>query len=53
VFQEVTEVEGLFGERAGARTQDPVIKSHVRYKICPGHHALDRQSPNYIAILMV
>jgi hypothetical protein len=24
---------GLFGERAGARTQDPVIKSHVLYRL--------------------
>ena len=23
----------LFGERAGARTQDPVIKSHVLYRL--------------------
>lgn len=23
----------VFGERAGARTQDPVIKSHVLYRL--------------------
>ena len=26
----------LFGERAGARTQDPVIKSHVLYRLSYG-----------------
>lgn len=25
--------KGFFGERAGARTQDPVIKSHVLYRL--------------------
>ena len=37
-MQEFTAVDGvdLFrksGERAGARTQDPVIKSHVLYRL--------------------
>jgi hypothetical protein len=27
------QVEWLSGERAGARTQDPVIKSHVLYRL--------------------
>ena len=29
MFQEVTVAEGLFGERGGTRTLDPMIKSHV------------------------
>jgi hypothetical protein len=32
-FQEVAAREGLFGERGGTRTLDPMIKSHVLYHL--------------------
>jgi hypothetical protein len=33
VFQEVIAREVVFGERGGTRTLDPMIKSHVLYRL--------------------
>ena len=41
VIQEVTVAEGFFGERGGTRTLDPMIKSHVLYRLS---YALTRRA---------
>jgi hypothetical protein len=39
---EILKRQDFFGERAGTRTQDPVIKSHVLYRLSYALHLPDQ-----------